>query len=537
MFPQRQPSQDILVSALCVLDSPDESAIGATPLTVVASSGQPSPCLVSGVAIRRSALTNYQLSPVLMSDNTHSKVQALNQVNQALNEGTLPEIISPEASTNDSDLPGFPVGGAMNPFVPYLLVHDISNAGSKSVSRKTSSKDCIGGSGKDAAPLPAGYHGNKTGALYQAIQQAYPQYMLDVEDEPDVQIIGVTPPLLGSSEPDSSTSSATAETSLPLTDLGNPPPPPKGSDVPLMVPLGGSSSGEATVKQDLTMVTTDGGESLTQWGIGKPGHVIQCIEFPQEHVDSSQYVSAIVPSLDGCHVVVATSPKCVNTKINVVSQHEAGISSSADVATPLATSGGCILLYRVISEGSIVHLDETPVRVCPIDTIDDTVMSIVMLPPEIVQLSEDDDDDDFGDHMVSGDRSDDAIAGRGSYGQGQFAVTTYKGDVKILDLCDFKTLARIVQPEGRAFVSTTYCTGEFHCTCQQDIAPVNMILHLSTSFSLLLMIQLMNIHFTCRNVHSSFSMTYLEGIASRQKNYKTFQALILSNNNLIMSNM
>ena len=467
------------MSALCVLDSPDEGAIGATPLTVIASSGQPSPCLVSGVAIRRSAPTinNYQMSPVLMSDETQNKVQALNQVNQALNECTQPEIISHEASANSSETPGFPPDGADNPFVPYLLVHDITNAGSKSVSQKSYSKDCMGGNGKDAAPLPAGYHANKTGALYQAIQQAYPQYMLDVEDEPDVQIIGVTPPLHGSSEPDSSTSSATAETSLLLTDLGHTTPLLKGSDVPLMVPVGGSSGGEATAKQDLAMVATDNGakdpdievNSLTQWGIGKPGHVIQCIELPQEYVDSSQYVSAIVPSLDGCHIVVATAPKCVNTKINVISQHEAGISSSADVESPPATSGGCILLYRVISEGSIVHLDETPIRMCPVDAVDDSVLSIVMLPPEIVQLSEEDDDDDFGDPMMTRGCSDDAIAGRG-YGQGQFAVTTYKGDVKIFNLCDFKTLAWIVPPDGRVFVSTTYCTGEYLTGCGREVS-------------------------------------------------------------------
>ena len=451
MFPQRQPSQDVLVSALCVLDSPDEGAIGATPLTVIVSSGQPSPCLVSGVTIRRSAMTNYQMSP--LSDETHSNVEVLNQVNQALNEGTLPEIISHEASTNET--PSLQHGDTGNPFVPYLLVHDIT--GSKSVSRKSSSKDC--GNGKDAAPMPAGYHGHKTGALYQAIQQAYPQYMLDVEDEPDVQIIGVTPPLLGSSEPDSSTSSA--ETSLPLTDLGNPPPPPKGSDVPLMVPVGGITGGEA--KQDFAGV--DGGtryvemNGLTQWSVGKPGHVIQCIELPRDYVTSSHYVSAIVPTLDGRHVIVAVSPKCVNTKINVISQHgmhEAGISSDSESA---ATSGGCVLLYRVMSEGSVVHLDETPVRMCTIDTVDDAVMSVVMLPPEIVQMSEDEDDDDFTDRELAVGCSDDTIAGSG-YAHGQFALTTYKGDVKILDLCDFKTIARIVPPDDRVFVSTTYCIGE-----------------------------------------------------------------------------
>ena len=447
MFPQRQPSQDVLVTALCVLDSPDEGAIGATPLTVVASSGQPSPCLVSGVTIRRSAMTNYQVSPV--SDDAHSKEEVLNQVNQALNEGTLSEIISPGSSTNDDEAPP---GDSGNPFVPYLLVHDIT--GSRSVSRKSSSKDC--GTGKDAAPMPAGYHGHKTGgALYQAIQQAYPQYMLDVEDEPDVQIIGVTPPLLASSDPDSSTSSA--ETSLPLTDLGNPPPPPNVS----LMPVGGSTGGEAMSKQDFA----DGGtryvgmDGLTQWSVGKPGHVVQCIELPRDYVTSSHYVSAIVPTLDGRHVVVAVSPKCVNAKINVISRHgmrdAAGISSDGESTAP---PGGCVLLYRVVSEGSVVHLDDAPVRMCTVDTLDDAVTTVVMLPPEIVQTSEDDDEDDDDRALTVSD--DDTLAGCG-YAHGQFAMTTHKGDVKILDLCDFKTIARIVAPDERVFVSTTYCIGEW----------------------------------------------------------------------------
>ena len=116
----------MLVSALSVLDASNhDSACGSVK-----------PCLVSGVAIRR-ATSDADADAVVLGSNaseeTSSEVQVLNKVNQAISKESTP-VIPHSDNTNDA---------SPNPYVNYLLVHDISSLGScvrNSAARPSSAK-------------------------------------------------------------------------------------------------------------------------------------------------------------------------------------------------------------------------------------------------------------------------------------------------------------------------------------------------------------------------------------------------------------
>ena len=150
-----RPSLDVLLSALCVLESsPNE-----------AQSTSAKPCLVSGVAIRR---TTIDIDACALdsnaSDDANSEVHLLNQVNQALSKESTPVI--PHSASSTPPTP--------NPYVNYLLVHDITSLGSSnrnSAARPSSAKsNALGGTKQVASDwwkdTDAMAHGSTEGDVF-----------------------------------------------------------------------------------------------------------------------------------------------------------------------------------------------------------------------------------------------------------------------------------------------------------------------------------------------------------------------------------
>ena len=150
-----RPSLDVLLSALCVLESPPNEA----------QSTSAKPCLVSGVAIRR---TTIDIDACALdsnaSDDANSEVHLLNQVNQALSKESTPVI--PHSASSTPPTP--------NPYVNYLLVHDITSLGSSnrnSAARPSSAKsNALGGTKQVASDwwkdTDAMAHGSTEGDVF-----------------------------------------------------------------------------------------------------------------------------------------------------------------------------------------------------------------------------------------------------------------------------------------------------------------------------------------------------------------------------------
>ncbi|KAF4794922.1 hypothetical protein TURU_097406 [Turdus rufiventris] len=164
--------------------------------------------------------------------------------------------------------------------------------------------------------------------------------------------------------------------------------------------------------------------------VPKPGTLVQCLRLPKFAEEENLCVDSITPCADGVHLLVGlrtcpveslsainqvealnnlnklnsalcnrrkgeleSSLAVVNgTSIDVI-QHE----SPADVPTPLiiqpeqrSVSGGYLVLYKMNYATRIVTLEEEPVKIQHIKDPQDTITSMILLPPDILDNREDD---------------------------------------------------------------------------------------------------------------------------------------------------
>uniref|UniRef100_A0A8D0H8S2 Dual E2 ubiquitin-conjugating enzyme/E3 ubiquitin-protein ligase BIRC6 n=2 Tax=Sphenodon punctatus TaxID=8508 RepID=A0A8D0H8S2_SPHPU len=244
--------------------------------------------------------------------------------------------------------------------------------------------------------------------------------------------------------------------------------------------------------------------------VPKPGTLVQCLRLPKLAEEESLCVDSITPCADGVHLLVGlracpveslsainqvealnnlnklnsalcnrrkgeleSSLAVVNgTNIGVI-QHE----SPADVQIPLiiqteqrSVSGGYLVLYKMNYATRIVTLEEEPIKIQHIKDPQDTITSLILLPPDILDNREDDCEEPVEEiHLTS-------KGGREKRSEistlGHLVVTTQGGYVKILDLSNFEILAKVEPPkkegteEPDTFVSVIYCSGTDRlCAC------------------------------------------------------------------------
>ncbi|XP_063007907.1 baculoviral IAP repeat-containing protein 6 isoform X4 [Melospiza melodia melodia] len=246
--------------------------------------------------------------------------------------------------------------------------------------------------------------------------------------------------------------------------------------------------------------------------VPKPGTLVQCLRLPKFAEEENLCVDSITPCADGVHLLVGLRT-CPVESLSAINQVEAlnnlnklnsalcnrrkgelesslavvnGTSidviqqeTPADVPTPLiiqpeqrSVSGGYLVLYKMNYATRIVTLEEEPVKIQHIKDPQDTITSMILLPPDILDNREDDCEEPVEEIQLSSKNG----SGRERRSEistlGHLVITTQGGYVKILDLSNFEILAKVEPPkkegteEPDMFVSVIYCSGTDRlCAC------------------------------------------------------------------------
>ncbi|KAL7987488.1 hypothetical protein Chor_006407, partial [Crotalus horridus] len=246
--------------------------------------------------------------------------------------------------------------------------------------------------------------------------------------------------------------------------------------------------------------------------VPKPGTLVQCLRLPKFAEEENFCVDSITPCADGVHLLIGlrtcpveslsainqvealnnlnklNSALCNRRKgevepnltvvnganINMI-QHE----SPADVQTPLiiqpeqrSASGGYLVLYKMNYATRIVTLEEEPIKIQHIKDPQDTITSLILLPPDILDNREDDCEEPTEEIQLTSKNGSEKEKRSEISTLGHLVITTQEGYVKILDLSNFEILAKVEPPkkegteEPDKFVSVIYCSGTDRlCAC------------------------------------------------------------------------
>ncbi|EMP24451.1 Baculoviral IAP repeat-containing protein 6, partial [Chelonia mydas] len=246
--------------------------------------------------------------------------------------------------------------------------------------------------------------------------------------------------------------------------------------------------------------------------VPKPGTLVQCLRLPKFAEEENLCVDSITPCADGVHLLVGlrtcpveslsainqvealnnlnklnsalcnrrkseleSSLAVVNgTNISVI-QHE----SPADVQTPLIiqpeqrnVSGGYLVLYKMNYATRIVTLEEEPIKIQHIKDPQDTITSLILLPPDILDNRDDECEEPVEEIHLTPKNGNGREKKSEISTLGHLVITTQGGFVKILDLSNFEILAKVEPPkkegneEPDMFVSVIYCSGTDRlCAC------------------------------------------------------------------------
>ncbi|XP_044308535.1 baculoviral IAP repeat-containing protein 6 isoform X5 [Varanus komodoensis] len=246
--------------------------------------------------------------------------------------------------------------------------------------------------------------------------------------------------------------------------------------------------------------------------VPKPGTLVQCLRLPKFTEEENFCVDSITPCADGVHLLIGlracpveslsainqvealnnlnklNSALCnrrkgeIESNLTVVNganismiQHE----SPADVQTPLiiqpeqrSASGGYLVLYKMNYATRIVTLEEEPIKIQHIKDPQDTITSLILLPPDILDNREDDCEEPSEEIQITSKNGGEREKRPEISTLGHLVITTQGGYVKILDLSNFEILAKVEPPkkegteEPDKFVSVIYCSGTDRlCAC------------------------------------------------------------------------
>ncbi|KAH0509863.1 Baculoviral IAP repeat-containing protein 6 [Microtus ochrogaster] len=244
----------------------------------------------------------------------------------------------------------------------------------------------------------------------------------------------------------------------------------------------------------------------------KPGTLVQCLRLPKFAEEETLCIDSITPCADGIHLLVGLRT-CSVESLSAINQVEAlnnlnklnsalcnrrkgelesnlavvngaNISviqheSPADVPTPLIihpeqrnVSGGYLVLYKMNYTTRIVTLEEEPVKIQHIKDPQDTITSLILLPPDILDNREEDCEEPTEDVQSTSKNGIEREKKSDISTLGHLVITTQGGYVKVLDLSNFEILAKVEPPkkegteEQDTFVSVIYCSGTDRlCAC------------------------------------------------------------------------
>ncbi|XP_019627384.1 PREDICTED: LOW QUALITY PROTEIN: baculoviral IAP repeat-containing protein 6-like [Branchiostoma belcheri] len=459
-FPLITPSKlvhfhpdDIHVTALCVVQAPDDSPTPESPVPQQLNNlSDPSldakekdsdkrpVSLISGLSLWKSSV-----------------VQDLNRKNAALQRRTTHEVAG-KVELKAEKAASLPEEESS---CLYLLVHDISGIDEENFRPRKNSG-------------PSSSSGSKGSSLYQSLAQDFFVSQISEFEDP----ILLDDPI----EEGTVVGEVIMETPSPVAMVASPSSP--QGDVP--------SDGK--------------GPSI------KPGSMVQCIELPIKK-EGRFRISAVLPLVDGKHIVVVVmateaqrvarrsatnssskvtedvemkeaeeadeSPKesrgaeaIDSCDVKAAQHHPEGATSSAkpgrDAASDQAEEGGkskevfgYLLLYELFFTQELVTVVGSPVAVHTLRAPRDVLAFVSVLPQDFLDLhgedsesnsaSEDEDDEGVTEHQPRRERK--------IRGLGQLAATTQDGRVCLLDAGTFQPLAEFKPQEGEKFVHVTHCSG------------------------------------------------------------------------------
>ncbi|XP_053159744.1 baculoviral IAP repeat-containing protein 6 isoform X5 [Hemicordylus capensis] len=246
--------------------------------------------------------------------------------------------------------------------------------------------------------------------------------------------------------------------------------------------------------------------------VPKPGTLVQCLRLPKFAEEENLCVDSVTPCADGVHLLIGLRA-CPVESLSAINQVEAlnnlnklnsalcnrrkgelesslaavngaNISmiqheSPADVQTPLIiqpeqrnASGGYLVLYKMNYATRIVTLEEEPIKFQHIKDPQDTITSMILLPPDILDNREDDCEEPAEELQITSKNGSEREKRSEISTLGHLVITTQGGYVKILDLSNFEILAKVEPPkkegteEPDKFVSVIYCSGTDRlCAC------------------------------------------------------------------------
>lgn len=430
-----RPSEDVKVKSLCVLQKKIvEKPQLEKEKSKKKSRTRPQPTLVCGVSLRRTKLSLSNMDTQNGSSEIRTDVQLMNKVNEVVSSDSHPRIIPNDGSQINncqSDLL------SSTSFIPHLVVVATKDCSKKKFkSREKDNKKLTSSISTSSLNVPT------LGSIVMDHDWGILDPMFDSDPDPDCQIVGVTPGPTGLS-----VESPTGNKSL--------------------------SDGDITKSQSSSNDVSVSGKSTKP----KAGSVLQCIELPCEVRSENLEITEITPTLDGQHIIVSVTPIKQNLLISTSVKNLIDKSndleddnsdeaseipyrpiSSSDIDISLSTkksadfySGGCLLIYKLNYSEDYVKVDETPVMAKFIDSPDNSITSILVLPQDVSGSCEEEED--------KRSQTVPSMKPKSSELFGQLSVTLYGGKFWLLNICDLQVIAEVSPPELDKFVSTTYCIG------------------------------------------------------------------------------
>lgn len=244
--------------------------------------------------------------------------------------------------------------------------------------------------------------------------------------------------------------------------------------------------------------------------VPKPGTLVQCLRLPKLPEEENLCVDSVTPCLDGVHLLVCLRA-CPAESLSAINQVEAlnnlnklnsalcsrrkdeldthlSVANGANInliQTDLPTdaqttlfiqseqpvaSGGYLVLYKMNYTTRIVTLDEEPVKIHQIKDPQDTITSLFLLPPDILDNGEEDSEEPTDDQLSNTKNGKEKKSNLSNLGH--LVITTQGGYVKVLDISNFEILGKVEPPKKEGteemdpFVSVIFCSGTDRlCAC------------------------------------------------------------------------
>ncbi|GAB6020665.1 hypothetical protein CHUAL_003335 [Chamberlinius hualienensis] len=192
---------------------------------------------------------------------------------------------------------------------------------------------------------------------------------------------------------------------------------------------------------------TSGKSSSTEMKNGTAcGRIVRCLELPGNFNGEAHRVSHVVPTHDGCNVLVV-----VGLSENIENYQKRN-----------SKAAGALFLYHLERSEDSVYLVDTPVLQRTLCDPEDVIVDVLVLPTDVR---------DYREECVIGVDDHSFTGSKVNLNPlfGLIAVINASGVLHIIDLSTLESVGEVKPPFGKLFVSSTYCSSvERLCVATSD---------------------------------------------------------------------